>query len=256
LKALLASPLGFVVGLTMGALGAGGSLIAIPALVYLVGQEPRAAQATALVIVLGGSLSGLIAYLRRDQARWRAGTVFGIAAGVSALAGSQLNRQLDPDLLLLLFAPVMLAGAAAMISSRAREPGRFRPWRLGVSRHQVVGVAVLGGLVGWLIGLFGIGGGFVVVPVLVLALRFSPLEAVATSLLIITIAALFALGDRLVSGDVEWSVAIPFGVAALAGGVAGQRVAERVDGPRLRQAFAGLIAAAAVYTAARSLAAL
>lgn len=253
---LAASPLGGLIGLLMGALGGGGSLIAIPVLVYLVGQDVRAAQATALVIVIVASIAGIVTHARRDEVRWRAGATFGLAAGVSALAGSLLNRGLDGDLLLLLFAPLMVAGAYAMVSERARRPATFRPWRLGVSATRVVQVVLLGLATGLIVGLFGVGGGFVIVPVLVLALRLGMAEAVGTSLLIIAISALFALGDRVESGDVEWAVAIPFSVAATLGAVAGQRLSDRVGGEGLRRAFALVVVLTAAYMALSSAVAL
>ena len=180
------------------------------------------------------------------------GIAFGLAAGVSALAGSALNKQLDPDVLLLAFAPVMLAGAAAMVSERARAPASFSPWRGGVEVSEVIRVVVLGLLVGWIVGLFGVGGGFVIVPVLVLVMHLSMVDAVGTSLLVVVIAAGFALADRLGTGDVDWAIAVPFSVAALLGAIAGERLAQRVDTERLQKAFAAVIVLAAVYTAVRS----
>jgi uncharacterized membrane protein YfcA len=243
----LASPLGAVVGLVMGALGGGGSLIAIPILVYVVGQDARAAQATALVIVCAGAGSGIASYLRDDDVRWRAGIVFGLAAGVSAFAGSVLNQRIDQDVLLLAFAPVMLLGAVAMVSERAREPARFRPWRFGVGAAEAARVIALGLAIGWLIGLFGVGGGFLIVPALVLALHLSMVEAVGTSLLVILIGSGFALGDRIASGDVDWSIALPFSLAALLGALAGRRLAASVDEEALRRTFAALVVGAALY---------
>jgi uncharacterized membrane protein YfcA len=249
---LAASPLGAFIGLLMGAIGGGGALIAIPVLVYVVGQDVRAAQATALVIVIVAAIAGIVTHTRRDEVRWRAGTTFGLAAGVSALAGSVLNRGLNEDLLLLLFAPVMLAGAYAMVSERGRRPADFRPWRLGVDPGRVAKVIALGLAVGLVVGLFGVGGGFVVVPVLVLALHLGMAEAVGTSLLIITLSAAFALGDRIESGDVEWAVAIPFSVAAMLGAVAGQRLGDRLGGESLRRGFAVVLAITAAAVAAGS----
>jgi uncharacterized protein len=251
-KGLLASPLGALIGLLMGAFGGGGSLIAIPVLVYLVDQAPRSAQATALVIVMAASITGLVSHVRGGDVRWRMGVAFGLAAGASALAGSILNRELDPDVLLLAFAPVMMAGAAAMVSERAQAPASFTPWRFGVDAGEVLRVIGLGLLVGWIIGLFGVGGGFVIVPALVLVMHLSMVEAVGTSLLVVTIASAFALADRLGTGDVEWAVALPFSIAALLGALAGRKLAERVEDERLQRAFAALIVLAAIYTAVRS----
>lgn len=248
----IASPLGLLIGLLMGAFGGGGSLIAIPVLVYLVDQPVAEAQATALVIVLAAAITGLVSHLRDGTVRWRMGAAFGLAAGASALAGSALARELNPDALLLAFSPVMLAGAAAIASDRARDPASFTPWRFGVATGEVIRVVVLGLLVGWVIGLFGVGGGFVIVPVLVLVMHLEMVAAVGTSLLVVTIASSFALASRLEAGDVDWAIAIPFSIAALAGSVAGERLAQRVDADRLQAAFAVVIVLAALYTGARS----
>ena len=252
MSGLAASPLGFLIGLLMGAFGGGGSLLAVPVLVYVVGQDVRDAQATSLVIVIASALVALAAYLRNDDVRLRAGAAFGVAAGISAYAGSVLSQRLDPDLLLLIFSPLMLIGAGAMISDAARQPARFRPWRFGVSLSSAVRVTLYGLMVGWLIGLFGVGGGFVIVPVLVLGLRLSMTEAVATSLLVVIIGSSFALLQRLSAGDVDWAIALPLSLAAALGALAGRRLAERLGGEGLRRAFAGAIAIAALYTAIRS----
>ena len=256
MSGLAASPLGALIGVLMGAFGGGGSLLAVPLLVYVVGQDVREAQATSLVIVIVASIIALAAYARGDQVRRRAGATFGLAAGLSALAGSALSQGLNPDVLLLAFTPLMLAGAYAMVSDSARRPSQFQPWRLGIKRASVIRVVGYGLLVGWVIGLFGVGGGFVIVPVLVLGLRFSITEAIATSLLVIVIGSSFALVERIASGDVDWVIAIPLSVAAGFGAIAGRSLAGRVDSEGLRRAFAGLIVVAAAYTAIRSGAAL
>lgn len=256
MKGLVASPLGALIGFLMGAFGGGGSLIAIPVLVYLVDQPVRDAQATALVVVIAAAVTGLIAHVRAGGVRWRMGIAFGLAAGASALAASIVTRDVNPDALLLAFSPVMLAGAGAMVSERARAPASFTPWRYGVHPGEVARVVGLGLLVGCVIGVFGVGGGFVIVPALVLVLHVGMVEAIGTSLLVVTIAAAFALGERIGAGDVDWAVAIPFSAAALLGALVGQRLAERIATERLQTAFAAVIVLAAIYTAVRSAAAL
>lgn len=252
MKALLASPLGALIGLLMGTFGGGGSLIAIPILVFVVGQGTREAQATSLVIVVVASIAALISYLGSNDVRWRAGLTFGIAAAASAIGGSLLSRALNPDLLLLCFSPVMVVGAYAMVSDQAGEPASFTPWKRGVRATEVLEVIALGLAVGLIIGLFGVGGGFVIVPVLVIVLHFSMVEAVGTTLLIVIVASTFALGDRVIAGDVDWAIAIPFSVAALAGSLAGKRIAERFESKGLQRAFAATILVAAIYTGVRS----
>ena len=249
---LVVAPLGLLIGLAIGTVGGGGSLIAIPILVYLLDQDPREAQGTALVIVIAAAAVAMLAYLRNDEVRWRAGIAFGIAAGVSAFAGSLLSRELDPDVLLLAFAPVMVAGGIAMLVDRREGASEFQRWRYGVAPSEFVRVTTLGLAVGWIIGLFGVGGGFVIVPALVLVLGFGITEAVGTSLLVLIIASAVALGDRLETGDVDWGVAAPFAAAAVVGSITGRSLAGRISTRELNRAFAAVLIAAAAYTAARS----
>jgi uncharacterized membrane protein YfcA len=228
----------------------------VPALVYLGDQSVRSAQAGALVVVIFAAAVGFASYLRRGEVRWRAGLAFGAAAGVSSLAGSLLARAMNPDVLLLAFAPVMILGAAAMVGERARAESSFRPWRHGVGARAAVEVVLLGLAVGWLTGLFGVGGGFVIVPALVLTLGFGMTEAVGTSLLVIILGSAVALAERLGGGAIEWAVVLPFAAAAAAGVLLGSRLGERVSTEALTRWFALLVVATALYTGAQALAAL
>jgi hypothetical protein len=228
----------------------------VPALVYLGDQSVRGAQAGALLVVIAASAIGFASYLRRGEVRWRAGLAFGFAAAISSLAGSLLSRQLDPNVLLLAFSPVMVAGAAAMVSERGQAEPTFRPWRLGVSLSSAVQVTLLGLAVGCLTGLFGVGGGFLIVPALVLGLGVGMVEAVGTSLLVIIVSSLVALADRLHGGEVDWSVIAPFAAAAVIGVLAGSALGDRLSSRALTRWFAALVVLTALYTAAEALAAL
>lgn len=249
-------PIGIVIGILLGSVGGGGSLVAVPALVYVGDQTVRGAQAGALVVVIAASSIGFVSYLRRGDVRWRAGLAFGAAAGVSSLAGSLLSRQLDPNVLLLAFSPVMIAGAAAMVSERGQSGSSFRPWREGVSSGSAVKVGLYGLGTGWLTGLFGVGGGFVIVPVLVLALGFGVTEAVGTSLLVIIIGSLVAFAERLSGSSIEWGVIAPFAAAAVVGVLVGSALGERASNRDLTRWFAVLVVATAIYTATEALTAL
>lgn len=253
---LLLIPIGIAIGILLGSVGGGGSLIAVPALVYVGGQGVRGAQAGALVVVIAASAIGVAAYLRRDQVRWRAGLAFGAAAGVSSFAGSLLARQLNPDVLLLAFAPVMVLGAVAMVGERARAEANFQPWRFGVSRESALRVVGFGLAVGWLTGLFGVGGGFVIVPVLVLALGFGVTEAVGTSLLVIIMGSLVALAERLHGGGLDWAVIGPFAGAAVIDVLLGSVFGQRTSQETVTRWFAALVILTAIYTAAKALTAL
>lgn len=249
-------PIGIAIGTLLGSVGGGGSLIAVPALVYLGGQSVRGAQAGALVVIVAAAAIGLARYLRQGDVRWRAGLAFGGAVALSSLAGSILARGLDPNVLLLAFCPVMVAGAVAMLGERDRSESGFRPWRHGVSRGSVTKVISFGIATGWLTGLFGVGGGFAIVPVLVLGLGFAVTEAVGTSLLVIIMGSTIALAERLHGGGVGWGVVTPFAAAAVVGVLFGTALGERVDGRSLTRWFALLVFATALYTATKALLAL
>lgn len=249
-------PIGIVIGVLLGSVGGGGSLVAVPALVYVGDQSVRGAQAGALVVVVAGATIGLAPYLRRGDVRLRAGLAFGAAAGVSSLAGSLLSRRLDPDVLLLAFSPIMVLGAVAMVGERGRAASSFRPWREGVAPGPAARVTLFGLGTGWLTGLFGVGGGFVIVPVLVLGLGLAMGEAVGTSLLVIVIGSLVALAERLGGGSIDWGVVAPFAAAAVLGVLVGGALGERVSTRALTRWFAVLVVATALYTATEALVAL
>jgi hypothetical protein len=265
MRALLASPLGFLIGLSLGALGGGGSILAVPALVYAAGQTPKHATTTSLVLVAVTAAIGIVPHWRAGRVRFAAGTIFGAAGIGGSLLGSHWNQAADPDVLLLAFSGLMLIAAAAMWR-RVRGTATVIPLRsLGaavapiapsstvqVAPMTVLKVIVAGTIVGLLTGFFGVGGGFIIVPALVLALGFTMPEAVGTSLLVITINSVVALSTRLQAGSIEWGTVIPFTIASLFGVVIGSRLSSTRDSTSLQRWFVGLLVVVAVYTAARS----
>lgn len=244
--------IGGLVGLLLGALGGGGSMLAVPSLVYAGGLEVQSAQAGALTAVSIAAAAGLVGYLKRGDVRWRAGLAFGAAASVSSLLGSMLSRQMDGDVLMLAFSPVMAVAAVAMLNGRSGEVSRFQPWRFGVSRRSVIKVLALGFTAGWLTGVFGVGGGFIIVPILVTALGFAMPEAIGTSLLVILISSLVALVDRWHGLESDLTTVLPFTIAAAFGVAVGIRLRCIVPASGLSRAFAVLLLVAAAYTAAIS----
>lgn len=273
LRAVAASPLGFLVGLALGGLGGGGSILAVPVLVYVAGESARAATTTSLIVVGAASAVGMVDHWRAGRVRVRAGVAFGASGIGGSVLGSNLNRHLDPDVLLLAFSGLVVLAAWRMVShcpscTRVGEqqvaeapgaPAAVPPGRVATLRVPAgtpVKVLAAGTVVGFFTGLFGVGGGFVIVPALTLLLAFSMPQAVGTSLLIIVVNCVVALAARVGSTGVDWDVALPFTVAALAGVLAGSRGAGRIRPESLLRWFAGLLVAVAVYTAARSLAGL
>lgn len=262
---------GVLIGLSLGALGGGGSILTVPALVYLVGQEPRAATTSSLVIVGISALIGAAGHARSGRVRWGLGVAFGASGVVAGVLGTQANRLVNQDVLLLAFAVLVVVAAVAMLakarSSTRRAPvpapalvgpGAARgeslaplPDRWGGS-GRFVRIVGAGLLVGFLTGFFGVGGGFVIVPALAVALALPMPEAVGTSLLVIAINSGAALAARTGTATFDWAVIVPFTLAAVAGSLAGKRVADRLSGPAMTRAFAALMLAVALYTGVES----
>ncbi len=286
MRFLLTLPLGLLIGVALGALGGGGSILAVPALVYVVGLEPKPAVTTSLVIVGVTALGGMVGHLRAGRVRVGAGLWFGLAGVAGSLIGSRLNREVDPQVLLVAFSGVMVIAAWRMwTSARSQERapasagaaapapsvefaapvparpavatpprGTVRRRTLGDTVSLVAGVVVAGTVVGFMTGFFGVGGGFIIVPALVLALRFEMPVAVGTSLLVIAVNSGTALTTRLATTGVDWRVAIPFTLAGLAGALVGNHLAGRAPSSTLIRWFAALLVAVAAYTLARSVA--
>jgi uncharacterized membrane protein YfcA len=274
-RALLASPLGFLIGLSLGALGGGGSILAVPALVYAAGQDPKAATTTSLVLVTITALIGMIPHWRAGRVRFAAGTVFGLAGIGGSLLGSSWNETVNEDILLLAFSALMLVAAYAMWR---RLPKQAAPQSVGAAAATpsssateadppsaaavrfdlatTAKVLVAGSFVGLLTGFFGVGGGFVIVPALVLALGFTMPEAVGTSLLVIAVNSTVALTTRLPGGSIEWGVILPFTIASLIGVFVGSRLASTRDPSFLQKWFIAFLIVIAIYTATSSLLAL
>jgi uncharacterized protein len=289
---LLALPIGIVIGLSLGALGGGGSILTVPALVYLLGVSPHGATTMSLIIVGITSLVGAAAHLRAGRVRVRAGIVFGVLGAGGAFAGSRLSASIHPDVLLAAFSVLMTGAAITMLRRRRagtgpapepvpeppadRQPAvpgdapadarggvavrpvpTLAPVRNQASPPSPVRVVLAASMVGLVTGFFGVGGGFVVVPALVLALGFDMPVAVGTSLLVIAINSASSLLSRIGTHTViDPGLVIAFTAAAIAGTLAGSRIASKVRPERLVGAFALLMIAVAVYTAARSIPAL
>ncbi len=266
MRALLVSPLGFLIGLSLGALGGGGSILAVPVLVYAAGQDPRAATASSLLLVGTASLVGVVGHWRGGRVRVGTGVAFGLAGIGGSIIGSAVNKQLDPDLLLLGFAGLVVVAAWRMLTgcptcTQVGEDRELAAAEAGdattlvetrIDVRTVVTVLVAGTAVGFLTGLFGVGGGFIIVPALALALKLPMPEAIGTSLLVIAINSAVALAARATTTTVDWHVTIPFTIAAILGVLTGARIADRLDPDRSLRWFAGLLFAVALYTAVRA----
>jgi len=328
---LVAVPVGVAIGLSLGALGGGGSILTVPALVYLLGQGAHGATTASLVIVGLTSLAGTFAHARAGRVRVTKGLVFGALGVAGSFAGARLSAGVNSDVLLSAFAGLVLIAAGAMALRLLRPPGaKSRPaispssppaevvdpvmvarsgsllagrqgdnasggeegergesaltgagtapapvmllarersdavsvplaparrkWAATAQLASIGRVVAAASVVGLLTGFFGVGGGFIVVPALVLTLGFEMPEAVGTSLLVIAVNTAAALLARFgTQVNVDWALVAVFLAAAVVGSVAGNRVASAVRAERLALAFTFLLVAVAIYTGARSI---
>jgi uncharacterized membrane protein YfcA len=235
----------------MGALGGGGSILAVPVLVYALYLDPQAATSASLIIVGVTATVAAISHARAGRVDWRAALIFGALGIPASIGGSMLNRAVDPQVLLLAFAALMLVAAAAMYRrSRATETMSAPTSPTGPA--QVARVVLVALAVGFLTGFLGVGGGFLIVPALVLAMGFGMPTAVGTSLVIISITSLAALVERAGHGAIAWEIVLPFTAAAIAGSLFGKRLSERVSAATLTRAFAVLLVLVAGYVAVRA----
>lgn len=240
-------PLGLVVGLVLGALGGGGAILTVPILVYLVGQQPSAATAGSLIVVGLTAIAGVLSHHRAGNVRFRDGLIFGAVGTLGSLAGSRISAGLPPHVLMTAFGALMLAVGAVMIH-RWRSGGEDAA---GGRRRGLVVLLATATAVGFLTGLFGVGGGFAVVPSLVLALGYAMPVAVGTSLVVIVVNSITALGARVVVGvDIDWPLIMLFSVFGAIGSLVGGRVSATVDPRHLGLAFSILLFAVAAYVLA------
>lgn len=286
---LAAGGLGLLIGAVMGALGGAGGILTVPVLVYLLGQSAQDATTSSLIIVGLTALVGAASHARSQQVHWRTGIAFGVAGIIAAFAGTALNRRVEEHVLLLGFSAVMILAAAGMLIGAHRDPQGHgdhpiptastgadttarvanhgtgaaataqlvRPTTKGGQRRRgqtvlVVKVLLAGLTVGFLTGLFGVGGGFVIVPVLVLALGLPMPAAVGTSLVIMAINSAASLAARAGQAHFDWALIVPFAIAAMAGSLTGKTIADRLPDTALNRAFAALLIAVAAYIAINS----
>ncbi len=251
-----------LIGLVLGTIGAGGSMVAVPALVFVVGLDAKEATTASLIIVGTIALGGMVAHLRAGHVRVGSGLMFGITGLGGSFGGSYINRIIDPNILLLAFSVLMAVMAVSMLrrkSARADDDcadevglaASFRSWR-GATKMLALGTAV-----GFMAGFFGVGGGMVVVPALSLVMGFSMRVAIGTSLLVIAFNSAVALAFRFsLHQEVPREPVIYFTMAGLIGVVVSSLVAGRVRSPLLAKGFGVVILLVAGYTAVQSIRAL
>ena len=281
---ILAVAAGALIGLSLGALGGGGSILAVPVLVYLLDQDAAQATTGSLVVVGVTSLASAVTAHRAGNVLLGRGLAFGAVAIGGATVGAKASAHVPDSVLLAAFAALMLAVGALMATRQlqhARQARHCDPGsRSGVGRDgarrptlddpiitfsptfacqcpQALKVLFTATVVGLLIGFLGVGGGFLVVPALALALGMPMAYAAGTSLVVIVLTSVAALTVRAGLGVTpDWTPVLVLTAAAAIGGIAGAKLADRTDTHKLSVAFTALVLGVAAYTATQALPAL
>lgn len=243
---------GGLVGFTLGLVGGGGSILAVPLMVYLVGiKNPHIAIGTSAFAVAANAAIGLLNHAKSGNVNWRCGVIYAAAGILGALLGSSAGKAFDGQKLLFLFALVMVAVGVLMLRGR-KDTGIQGAKCTRENAPKVVG---FGGVTGLFSGFFGIGSGFLIVPGLISSTRMPILNAVGTSLVAVTAFGLTTALNYALSGLVDWLLAAIFIAGGIIGSLAGTRAARQLAGKsgRLTTIFATLIFAVAAYMLVRSL---
>lgn len=252
LQFLLGASAGSAVGFTLGLVGGGGSILAVPLMIYLVGvEDPHVAIGTSALAVAANALIGLTNHARKQNVKWRCATTFAVAGVVGAWLGAMLGKSMDGQKLLALFALLMLVVAGLMLRTHGREGDPD----VALNRGNAPALLGAGAATGLLSGFFGMGGGFLVVPGLIASTRMPILFAVGSSLVAVSAFGLTTAVSYASSGLVAWSLAAVFVGGGAIGNWFGARLATRLADRKgvLNLVMAGLIAIVALYILYRTI---
>lgn len=239
--------LALAIGLLLGLLGGGGSVLTVPVLVYLVGMDPKTAIATSLTVVGVTSFTAMINHARSGRVCWKTGITFGIAGMLGAYVGGRLAAFVPGGILLLLFAAIMFGTAVAMLRARRTDTERSGNAPICPANLPVMAILFDGLVVGAATGLVGAGGGFLVVPALNLLGGLPMHAAIGTSLLVITLKSFAALAGYVSHVTIDLQLVTIISAVAVVGSLLGGLLSHRISARGLRRAFAAFVVAVACY---------
>ncbi len=243
-------PLAGLVGVLLGLMGGGGSILMVPLLIYA-GLATRSAIAASLVVVGVASLAALVPHALAGRVRWKAGALFGGAGVVGAHVGARLSARIPEGVLLAAFGVMMALTAIALYRCRRCDGDALAP-HPGGPRSRGARLALQGLAVGAVTGLVGVGGGFLIVPALTLLAGLPTRSAAATSLLVIALNSLAGFTGHLAQAAPDWGQLAPIALACAFGGLVGSAFADRIPQRILRRGFAvmvlGLVAFGAILS--------
>ncbi len=234
--------LAVLVGVTLGLLGGGGSILTVPLLVYVAGMDTKEAIATSLLVVGVTSAVGAISHARAGRVQWRTGLVFGVAGMTGAYAGGRVAEFIPGQWLLIGFAVMMIATALAMLRGRPEIDPGDAPDHLPTTRVVLDGLVV-----GLVTGLVGAGGGFLVVPALALLGGLPMPVAIGTSLVVIAMKSMAGMAGYLASVTIDWQMAAMITGAAVLGALLGGPLAGRIAPETLRRLFGWFVLVMAIF---------
>jgi uncharacterized membrane protein YfcA len=249
---------GLGIGIALGLTGAGGSIITVPVLVYLIGMNVHDATGASLVIVGASSVVGVLGYTKEKLVHWRIALVFATSGIASAFIGSYVNVLVPSKIILYFFAVTMiLIGFLMLKRSKTSETGNTKIPSLKNEIRKWYYLIGAGLVIGFLTGFFGVGGGFLIVPALVIALKFPTKHAIATSLMIIALNSLWGIAARFLGiGTISTGPIIWILVGTIAGMLIGSLIAVKVKSEMLTKGFSYFIIIVAVYIFLRTSSAL
>jgi uncharacterized membrane protein YfcA len=240
---LFAIALGLGIGVVVGTIGGGGAILALPVFVYVLGEGVGSASTASLIVVTLGASAGAGGHALQGRVCWRLVAAFAAPAAAGAYLGSIAGASVSPSVLILAFVPVMLAAAAITYARRTESIGQSDARLKDCPPPDLPRSGVSGLVVGVMTGFFGVGGGFLIVPVLTSLLGLPLRRAIATSLAVIGITGLVALGVHLGRGaDPDWPLTVALSSAAAIGALIGSSLGSRVSTDTLGRAFALVVA--------------
>lgn len=231
-----------LVGLSLGLLGGGGSILTVPLLTYVAGMDAKEAIAASLFVVGTTSVVSTIAHARRGNVQWRTGLIFGVASMAGAFLGGLLGGFIPSVILMIAFALMMIATATAMLRGRKQRADTGEKKALPLGKILAEGLAV-----GLVTGLVGAGGGFLVVPALALLGGLPMPVAVGTSLLVISMKSFAGLAGYMTSVSLDWPLVLAVTGAALVGALIGARLTSVVPEQALRKGFGVFVLVMGVF---------
>lgn len=245
---LLPIIMGGAVGFSLGFFGSGGSVLAVPILVYVIGMNPKEAIASSLVIVGATAVAGAVQKIRQNQVCFKVAVFFGVAGMVSAFLGAKSSKFISGSTQLIVFALLMLASSMSMFFKKQNKQNTQGSCDMSLGLAMILGLGV-----GFLTGLVGVGGGFLIVPALVALGGLNIRHAMGTSLLIISLNALSGVAGYIGNVNFDWALIVLFVLSSSVASVVGAKLSSGVNTVKMQKAFAVFILVVGIFVLVKNI---